>query len=290
MTIAKTPAYQPETHWGELHRSGDGLTVVGYPGLGLAFNRWQYRARLVAFRRLLAKPALWPARQPRLETLRVLDGAFGVGAYAQWFGERGVERYVGIDLSDAAVARGRERFPDFEFLQSDLAELGGEQRAALGRFDIVTAVDVLYHIVDDERCRHALHNLAACVDRNGVLIFSDILPGVAYDAASHVRRRSQAFYRTELDHIGFELVALQPVHFTLGDPIPSSADRLLYAFCQSAWRPAQKLLRLAETRPGLQTALGHGLGLPYFLIDCALQRFVSSERVALNLVAARRKA
>jgi SAM-dependent methyltransferase len=54
------------------------------------------------------------------------------------------DRLVGIDVSERAIARARQRLPGAEFKVCDLAGLGSRA----GRFDLVVACEVLYYMKD----------------------------------------------------------------------------------------------------------------------------------------------
>jgi SAM-dependent methyltransferase len=63
---------------------------------------------------------------------------------------------AGLDVSSAAVARATERVPRAAFHVGDASAA-----AQLGRFDLVTCIDVLEHVDDDERLLNALSAASA---------------------------------------------------------------------------------------------------------------------------------
>src|SRR4051812_29113675 len=97
--------------------------------------------RYDAYYELLAEPV----RGAR----RLLDIGCGMGAFTARF--RGLaDRITGVELSETAVRRGRERYPDIDFRAGSAADLG----TAVGddeRFDVVFYSDVIYYLRERER-------------------------------------------------------------------------------------------------------------------------------------------
>lgn len=76
-----------------------------------------------------------------LSSKDVLDIGGGGGYFAHLMAERGARVFV-VDYSEAAIDFGRLRFPDLEFLQLPVYELGTLRK----HFDIVTCIDVIEHL------------------------------------------------------------------------------------------------------------------------------------------------
>jgi 2-polyprenyl-3-methyl-5-hydroxy-6-metoxy-1,4-benzoquinol methylase len=76
--------------------------------------------------------------------LRVLDVGCGTGLLWRYLDHSRV-RYVGTDLSAAAVAQATKRFPDAEFSCSDLSDY---EPASGERFDAIVFNEVLPHVKD----------------------------------------------------------------------------------------------------------------------------------------------
>lgn len=204
-------------YWEAVHESHrGGFAAVGYAALGEGFNRECYRRlRLPALRRLLGR---WDC-QPR----SVLEAGVGTGAYAALWEDVGIREWVGVDVSRVAVADLKARFPDAEF---QVVDLGAAEGALAGRtFDLVTAIDVLYHIVQDDAFERALTWLAGHVGRGG-LVVSDVFTGSPWGRRfAHVRRRPMVAYERILQPLGLRLQDREPVFAILGDPVPDGCWR-----------------------------------------------------------------
>ncbi len=157
--------FDPKRYWQDRLSQSYSLMGVGWLSLGEPFNRWMYRVRRTVFLRiarpLLADPA----------DAAVLDVGSGTGFYVERWQELGAGRIVATDLTDVAVDGLGRAFPSVEARQLDVT---GELPAELeGRFDVVSAMDVLFHIVDDAAYAAAVRNLGRLVRPGGHVILSE---------------------------------------------------------------------------------------------------------------------
>src|SRR5438067_1310433 len=76
----------------------------------------------------------------------ILDVGCGEGSLLAFLGPRyRCHRMLGLDLSASAIERARQTFPSASYIVGDIGALPrGEQ------FDLVTCIDVLEHVEDDE--------------------------------------------------------------------------------------------------------------------------------------------
>jgi SAM-dependent methyltransferase len=227
------------------------LDGVGYRGLGPSFNAWMYRARRELFLRRVR-----PLVQARPD-LSVLDVGSGTGFYLDLWRELGVGSLTGSDLTDTAVGRLRERYPGIEVVRWDV---GGEEGPPGGPFGAVSAFDVLFHIVDDERYERAFRNLFAALEPGGHLLFTDnFVHGPTLRADTQVSR-SLTEIESTVRGSGFEVVSRRPAQVLMNAPIDSDS-RALRAFW--SW-----LARFA----GTSDLLGRVAGAAVYPLDVALSR------------------
>jgi hypothetical protein len=109
--------------------------------------------------------------------------------------------------------------------------------------DLVTGIDVLYHLVDDEAFGAALTNLARFVRAGGCLIVSDVFVTQTTQVAAHVRRRPLSTYEAILEPLGLRLAAREPVFGVLGDPVRGKG--LVSDVLFQVWRGCQKAIRVS---------------------------------------------
>ncbi|HKJ36087.1 MAG TPA: class I SAM-dependent methyltransferase [Solirubrobacterales bacterium] len=232
------------TYWERRLRASDGLEGVGVTALGPGFNRWAYRARGSRFR-AAAAPLL--AAGP---TGPVADIGSGSGFYLDQWQRLGAEPIIAADLTDVAVERLRDRFPGVEVARMDLSDAGALREAGLepARFALVSAMDLLFHILDDEGYATAFENLAALLAPGGHLIFTeDMIRGSKprrreIKVARPARRVARTWRRA-----GLERVSVEPLFALMNFPSAGGPRwRRWWSFLQ----------RLLEPRPWLGGVVG----------------------------------
>ena len=274
-------AYVNSEFWESLHSDQKGcFRAVGYPEMGEGFNKATYQMRLDALERLLKRQRLWPLRD-------ILEGAVGIGAYGPLWQKAQVERWTGLDISSSAIEHVSKIYPSQQFRVVDLSNQAG-MNAALDdrRFSLASAIDVLYHIVEDDSFENALRNLASRVNQQGYLVVSDIFPSQDTLSKRHVKRRSMQTYERVLHPLGFELVSREPVFSILGEGLPRGPHHLSDVAMSVIWRVTSKVVRL--TPLGLRDAMGFVVvkGLKPF--DALLQSSGISSGTNLELALFRR--
>jgi SAM-dependent methyltransferase len=118
---------------------------------------------------------LFPIEHPTMRMLLdplpasvVLDAACGTGRYSQYLAERG-HRVIGVDCSQAMLARAREKLPESEFREGDLEALPLES----GSVDAAVCALALVHLPEVGK---AVAELARVVRPGGRVMISDVHP------------------------------------------------------------------------------------------------------------------
>ena len=250
--LAETPeGFDPVAFWEKRLEPFD-LSAVGYAGLGLRYNEWLYRVRSFAFRRALADVQL------DLDGARVLDVGSGTGFYVREWLAAGAEAVVGSDLTSTATGRLKGVFPRLEFVQFDISAEPPFDRAS---FDVISAFDVLFHIVEDARYRAAISNFSGLLRRGGLLFFSENF--VHGDRSKHVHMvsRSRAEIEDLLRHAGLEIVTRRPMFIIMNAPVDSES-----ALHQRLWRQFARVVSRHE-------GIGATAGALLFPLEIALISF-----------------
>ncbi len=234
------------------HFSLDG---VGYLGLGESFNIWMYRVR-----RALFVKRVRPLVQDR-RPLEVLDVGSGTGFYVERWRELGATSIVGSDLTETVVGRLQAQYPENEFIRADVGEQDPPLPARL--FDAISAFDVLYHVVDDERYERAFANLAERLKPGGLLLFTEFfLHGSSRHAPTEVDR-SLTDIEGIVRRLGLEVLARRPVFVLMNNPVdsPSRVHRLWWQCLEAAARLDERVgWVLGATLFRLEIALATRLG------------------------------
>jgi SAM-dependent methyltransferase len=246
---------QPEAleWWEERHRDHRGFDAVGYAGAGEAYNSWLYRVRRHLFRRHVA-----PLARPESS---VLDVGSGTGFYLELWREAGVGSIAGSDVSETAVRRLRERLPGTRIERFDIA--GPAVALPQGQFELVSAFDLLFHLIDDGAYRRALANLAHLVRPHGTLVISENFRrrGPRRFASVQVNREEDEIL-AGLGEAGFEVLERRPMFVVMNAPACGGGPLL-----QAWWRRVHQLL---VTRPRAGAVIGPAL----YPIELASVRFV----------------
>lgn len=215
-------AFDPGRYWEDVHGSNVGFAAVGFRLLGTQFNDWMYRVRRYVLRRALRRAAV------SVKGASVLDVGTGTGFYVHEWQRLGAAKVTGIDMSATAVKRLRAEIPWATFVEADIAE---PIPVALGRHDIVSAFDVLFHIVDDERYMRAIENLGRLTRPGGYLLLSENFLRRPTARQFHQVNRTQDEIERALSAAGFQAVLRLPMFVVMNLPADSES-RLLRLF----WR------------------------------------------------------
>lgn len=246
-------AYDSRAYWSSLHRDG-GLKAVGQSGLPESMNRWLYRigrGNVVRFMEAHGGGDLRGAT--------VLDVGSGTGFWIDVWMSLGAASIDGVELIAEAVDRLRERYPDSTFAIGDIAEPG----LSLPRdaYDSVMIMNVLLHVVEEERFAAATARLAAAVRPGGRLLLAE--PALA--RASSVRpmregatsvARPLARYREAFEAGGLRLVAVGASTVVGANPIEVGDP--LYRWYAGLWK---RVTRSARRGPRRAAVLGGSLAL-----------------------------
>ncbi|HEX6708349.1 MAG TPA: class I SAM-dependent methyltransferase [Albitalea sp.] len=202
-----SPDYVPERFWEERYATLD-LTRSGHRDLPEAYNRWLYRRKQAVLRRSLRAAGFDPAGK------RVMEIGVGTGVYVDFWKRLGVSAITGLDISSAAIEFLRRQHPGHDFLKCDVTEPDA-QGACGSDFDLVTALDVLYHVVDDTRLERALRNVRAALRPQGLFAIHDQFLHRATEHRGYIRWRSLEDWQRLLAANGFEIVSRTPIFFSM---------------------------------------------------------------------------
>jgi 2-polyprenyl-3-methyl-5-hydroxy-6-metoxy-1,4-benzoquinol methylase len=212
-------SFDTKTYWNDRLTERFDLQGVGDIGLPVSYNAYLYRVRADAFRRVLKRLG-GDASQ-----FKVLDVGSGTGFYIDQWQKAGATEITGVDLTSKSVEMLGATFPAASFVESDI---GSPLPAALAgrQFDVVSAYDMLFHIVDDAKYEKAIANFAELVRPGGHLVFSDNLSKSTLSHGPHQLSRAEAYVAGLLTANGFRQEAVYPMFVLMNDPV-RSRNRIL---------------------------------------------------------------
>jgi SAM-dependent methyltransferase len=251
-----------------MHRSNVGFAAVGFGVLGTHFNAWMYRVRRYVLQRALRRAAVL------IEGASVLDVGAGTGFYVREWQRLGAATVTGLDVSASAVERLRGQIPHATFLEADVAE---PIPPALGAdYDVVSAFDVLFHIVDDVRFVRAIENLARLTRPGGYLLLSENFLHTSTLRHRHQVSRTRVEIERALSEAGFQAVLRLPMFVLMNSPVDSDSGlhRLF-------WRAASGACRRSN---GAGAVLGAVLFVPELVLTALVREGPSTELAVLRRV------
>jgi SAM-dependent methyltransferase len=249
--------FDPRAFWENRHTSRYGPESVGYIGLGVAYNEWMYRVRGHVVRRVMRLAGI------DLSSREVLDIGSGTGFYIDLWKRLGARSITGSDFAPFAVQALRQKFPDAQFAELDITS--AELPRDLGPFDVISAFDILYHIVDDDRYRRAIANVRSRLRAGGFFVLSENFLPKQRETGVHQVSRTYAEIVAMLAENGFEVLRRAPVFVLMNRPLKSSSVVL-----GATWKMISRVTRMTD-RPYLGDWLGATL-YPFELASVRLRR------------------
>jgi Methyltransferase domain len=207
MPDSKKAPFDAAAYWHERYNTID-LSRSGHIDLPTEYNAWLYRRKQDHVARAVAKVG------GSMRGAKLLEIAAGSGAWMNFWKSQGIAEYLGIDLSERAVADLTLRFPEDRFLQHDLNDLGLPEVAGIG-YDFVSAIDVLYYVVDDKKFCAVIADLALELKEGGLLIIHDQFLHSAARDHGYIKWRSLRDYEDALRTAGLEILYRRSTFFLM---------------------------------------------------------------------------
>jgi SAM-dependent methyltransferase len=260
--------FNPKEYWENRLQSAFGLKGVGYTGLGYNYNKWLYKVRRYIFNRKVL------SIRSNLENVSVLDVGCGNGFYIERWKELGVKDITGIDITNISVKNLRRKFPESNFYQVDIGS-GCLGRIEERRFDVISALDILFHVVEDKRYEKAIKNIYSLLKSDGIFLWSDNFLQKGTYRATHQVCRSLKYIESVILSTGFQIVQRCPVFYLMNTPVDT-----LNRYHHLLWRLITFVVSKHES-------LGWFVGLLLFPFELAITN-VSKEGPTTELMICRK--
>jgi SAM-dependent methyltransferase len=248
--------FDPKKYWESRLGSDYSLKGVGYISLGENFNKWLYRVKARVFLKIVRDTKL----ELDIRRFSVLDIGSGTGFVIELWKKSGAKNIVGSDFTEVVVRNLRKQFPELRFVRLDIGSRNIEETdISINTFDAISALDVLYHIVNDKSFSVALKNIYNLLRPGGFFIYSDnFLHGGRRNSGVHQVSRSLEEISTILHSIGFEIVYRKPQSVIMNYPVDSRSK-------------AKKILWKLVVMPSSQSELyGNVMGAIMYPMDLLL--------------------
>ncbi|WP_428261287.1 class I SAM-dependent methyltransferase [Haliangium sp.] len=164
----------------------------------------------------------------------VLDVGAGTGHWIEFYLKYLEAReVVAVDFSPTAVERLRSRYLDLPAVTVQRRDICEPEAEFEGRFDVVNAIGVMFHIVDDARWRRAVANLCRYLRPGGVAIIGGDFGDRTEELGVMRRVRSLALWEEVVAEAGGRVAEVKRFDWFKGGVNPGLKNNLL-AFCRPA--------------------------------------------------------
>jgi SAM-dependent methyltransferase len=208
-------SFNPDNYWEDrLHKIG-GLEGVGFKKLGQSFNKWAYKVRKHVFLKQVKKLGV------NFKDAAVLDIGSGTGFYIQAWRELQVKNITGVDITPTSVENLKKTFPSHQFFQSDIGNVNFNINNQFSTYDLISAMDVLFHIVDDKRFEQAVKNISSITKKGGYFVYSDNFINQEIIRGESQVSRSKKYLMDVFTENQFEVETFKPFMYFTNAPIDS---------------------------------------------------------------------
>lgn len=205
--------YMPEKYWEERLNKDFSLSGVGHLGFGLEYNIWLYKARLHVLKELLIKNNII------CKDKKILDIGVGTGFYISFWEKLGAKQITGIDITNKSIEELKIKYPNHRFAKGNISSLDYNKIFPNEKFDIITAFDVLFHIVDEEDFKNAIENIRRFSHQGTIILIMDNFLKKYKSAKGHESDRTLSYYKKILNSYFIEIKEIKPLFYFMNTPI-----------------------------------------------------------------------
>ncbi len=202
--------FNPQDYWEKRLEKSFNLHGVGDISLGVNYNNYLYEIRKYAFHHMMKNLKL------NFSSVQVMDIGSGTGFYIERWKELVVKSIHGTDITNVVVKNLSKQFPDSSFSQLDIGE---KIENPTPTHDIISAFDVLFHIVDDTRFEQAISNIHGLLNEGGHFVISDNFVHGETKRMEHQIIRSHSYMSQTIENAGFKLIKTSPMFVLMNDPV-----------------------------------------------------------------------
>jgi SAM-dependent methyltransferase len=211
------------------------LEGVGCLGMGEHFNWYLYKLKNRVMNRTLKKLHL------STKNKTILDVGSGTGFWINYYLKRGIKYIYGCDISSTAVRNLKTIYSKYDNVFVFEADFGSRSIPFDMKFDIVNAMDVAYHIVDDDDFNAFIDNISRCLRSKGYVFLTDAFPERPRGTRHlHVKNRTLNEYNERMKRNGIKIIMVSPIYCFLQPPTDekplSTLIKLLYRISQPLYR------------------------------------------------------
>jgi SAM-dependent methyltransferase len=245
----------PADYWENRLKKNYGLDGTGFIGLGISYNRWMYKIR----RQVVIREVRFLGVD--CSNASILDVGSGTGFYLEIWKDLGCKKLSGIDITSTAIENLRIKYPQYEFLRADIGDnLDKSYNLFTTKYDLISSIDVLFHIVEDEQYRRAFKNIYDLLRPGGFFIFSENFLHVDSIRSPYQTSRSLHEIEDILSETGFKILKRIPFFVLMNNPVDTNSQLL-----RNHWKLTTRCIRKGAN-------LGYIIGAFLYPIESILIR------------------
>lgn len=199
-----SPDFDTQKYWEQRLQTRLNLRGTGHQALSLENNAWLYQAQRDCMDRLIESHNI------EISGKSVLDIGSGTGFFIEYFQNRQAGTIIGVDITETSVDYLKRTFPTGTFIIGDISAV---EQPFKDQFNIISAIGVLYHILDEARFQQALTNICQLLLPGGYLFISDSFHKPLLPSARHAHLRSLRAYQLVLSSQKIDILAVQPIYY-----------------------------------------------------------------------------
>jgi len=101
---------------------------------------------------------------------KVLEIGVGTGIITDTLNKLGIKDYLGVDITNVLFEDLRNNFSNYEFKRLDITT-----ELIEGKYDLIVIIDVIEHIVTDEKFNFAITNIKNALSEHGYILIAPIV-------------------------------------------------------------------------------------------------------------------
>jgi SAM-dependent methyltransferase len=146
----------------------------------------------------------------RVQAKQVLDVGSGTGHWIDFYlNYLEASAVTGLDFSGTCVRELRRRYEGRGNVRVDKVNVAGPLPGLEADFDVVNAIGVMFHIVDDAQWRMAVANLLNCLNRDGIAIVGGEFGPHTSERGVMRKHRSRQCWESVLGELGGRVLTVR---------------------------------------------------------------------------------
>ncbi len=164
MIYGRKDDYDAQRYWSDrFSKYGNSLKGPGHEGLSEQENQKAYEAAAQIFINACSDLEM------DLANARILEIGCGTGFYTEILAKLGAKNYLGVDITDVLFPKLKQKFPNFQFVKKDITT-----DAISGEFDLIVMIDVVEHIVKEDKLTSAMQTIKNSMSSEGRFIIAPL--------------------------------------------------------------------------------------------------------------------